>query len=521
MRSDDERKWAWEEFRALEVRDVRLRPRVKQMARRAMERGGGRISDVFCNGAERQGAYDLLEGGRVAGETLIEAMAVACVQRSADAKVVFVPIDGSSIHVVDRRKRTDLGLVGTYANSGRGLQVVSALAISLAGTPLGVCAQTWWARPTKRRKRGPSTYRPIEERESRFVVQTIRDVQGRYAQTDCMPWIVIDRGGDATVILDELVKGRCLFTVRASWNRRIRPGMYLRESLGKQRVQLRYDVDVPAGHKRTARRARMAVRVATVELNVSHDWQAQRANPTVNVVWAREMDPPRGEKPLDWMLFTNHAVDTLEDLRLVIRGYCQRWRIEDFHKTWKTGHCHVEDSQLRADRTSPSGLRFLPPWPSASNASSISPERHRKRPRPSSSPRSRSRRSSSSSASKRKRPRSSVKGCPPSPSPSAGSPTSAATQANLPAAPQEQRSSDADLKTSPLPPDCSNLSDLAASYDEWSAVFPPSCELSLSSARGAFGFHLRYRGFVDPRFAQDRVGVLALLRRRRVHATAA
>ena len=350
MREDEGRTWAWEEFGALEVCDARLKPRVRLVARRAMERGGGRISDVFSDPAERQGAYDLLEGGRVSGETLAEAMAVACVQRSADAKVVVVAIDGSSIHVVDRRKRTDLGLVGTYANRGRGLQVVSALAVSLAGTPLGVCAQTWWARPTKRRKRGPSTYRPVEERESRFVVQTVRDVQARYAQTGCVPWIVVDRGGDATVILDELVRGRCLFTVRSSWNRRIRPGVYLRDILEKQRIQLRYGVDVPAGHKRTARRAVMAVRVATVELNVSHDWQAQRANPTVNVVWAREMDPPRGEKPLDWMLYTNAPIATGEDLRTVIRGYTMRWRIEDFHKTWKSGHCRVEETQLRSVR---------------------------------------------------------------------------------------------------------------------------------------------------------------------------
>ncbi len=123
-----------------------------------------------------------------------------------------------------------------------------------------------------------------------------------------MPWIVIDRGGDATVILDELVRGRSRFTVRASWDRRVgegQPRTFLRETLAKQAIQQHYDVQVPAGHKRVARRARMTVQVASVELNVSHDWQALRSNPTVNVVWAREVHPPPGEKPLDWMLYTN------------------------------------------------------------------------------------------------------------------------------------------------------------------------------------------------------------------------
>ncbi len=119
--------WVSEEFGHLKVADARLRPRVKQMAKRAMECGGGRISDVFWSGAERQGAYDLLEGGRVPGEILAEAMAAACVERSPGSRWVFVPLDGSSIKVVDRGKRTDLGLVGTYTNDGRGLQVVSCM----------------------------------------------------------------------------------------------------------------------------------------------------------------------------------------------------------------------------------------------------------------------------------------------------------------------------------------------------------------------------------------------------------
>ncbi|HEV3192207.1 MAG TPA: IS4 family transposase [Polyangiaceae bacterium] len=352
MRSDDEtRAWAREEFGDLEVPDGRLRPRIFRMARRAMERGGGRISDVFVDAAERQGAYDLLEGGRVSGEALGCAMAAACVARSESSAFVFVPIDGSSIQVVDRGRRTDLGLVGTYTNNARGLQVVSALAVSLSGVPLGLAAQTFWARPTKRGKRGPSTYRPVAERESRHVVQTIQDVVSRFQATECAPWMVIDRGGDATVILDELVRGASRFTVRASWNRRVRSGRsptYLRECLAKKSTTLHYDVQVTAGYKRAARTARVAVRTATVQLNVAHDWRAKRANPTLNVVWVREERAGRGEKPLDWMLYTNAPIATPQEILQIVRSYTMRWRIEDFHKTWKSGHCCVEATQLRS-----------------------------------------------------------------------------------------------------------------------------------------------------------------------------
>lgn len=353
MLDAENRTWAWEEFRELKVVDARLKPRILTMTRRALERGGGRITDVFATDRERQGAYDLLEGGRVSAESLSAAMGKACVERSVGSACVFVPIDGSSLHITDRRKRTDLGLVGTYTNDARGAQVVTALAVSLDGTPLGLCAQRFWTRPTRKKGRSPSTYQPVHERETRHVVDTIGDVDERYAGSGCTPWMVIDRGGDATVILDELVRRKATFTVRASWNRRLageRSQRYLRATLAKQRIAFHQHVHVPAGHHRSERTARVAVRTASVQLDVSHDWKAKRANPIVNVVWVRETRGPRGEKPLDWMLYTSAPIERVEDILLVIRSYTMRWRIEDFHKTWKSGHCRVEEMLLRSAR---------------------------------------------------------------------------------------------------------------------------------------------------------------------------
>jgi hypothetical protein len=69
---------------------------------------------------------------------------------------------------------------------------------------------------------------------------------------------------------------------------------------------------------------------------------------TLTVVWAHEVrTTPRGEKPLDWVLYTTRPVRTGADALQVVRNYTFRWRVEDFHRTWKRGHCQVEDTQLR------------------------------------------------------------------------------------------------------------------------------------------------------------------------------
>ena len=46
------------------------------------------------------------------------------------------------------------------------------------------------------------------------------------------------------------------------------------------------------------------------------------------------------------MLLTSDDVNEVADAERILKGYCARWRIEEFHRTWKSGHCNVEDSQL-------------------------------------------------------------------------------------------------------------------------------------------------------------------------------
>jgi hypothetical protein len=354
--------WAWEEFGQLEVGDARRRDRVVKMASKLAGSAAGRVSEAFADRAERQGAYDLLEGGKVSAEALGKAAASATVQRSHGDDVVYVPIDGTSIHIVDRQRSTDLGLVGTYSNNARGLNVITALSVSTDGTSVGICAQKWWVRPPKRSKRCPSKYRPVAERESRFSVQVIEDVAKAYAGSGTKPWAIVDRAGDATVVLDELIQRQILFTVRASWNRRIsRNGRIakVRDWLRTTKVRLRNELSIPEGHKRPARVAKLDVRVGRVELDVSHDWQARRKNPTVNVVWILEPRTANGSNQLNWMLYTNAPVDTDEQIQAVIRSYAARWRIEDFHKTWKSGYCSVEDTQLRSAEASKTWATLL------------------------------------------------------------------------------------------------------------------------------------------------------------------
>jgi hypothetical protein len=66
-------------------------------------------------------------------------------------------------------------------------------------------------------------------------------------------------------------------------------------------------------------------------------------------VWAREVsEVPAGEKPLDWQLLTTARVRSATDACYILYTYSFRWRVEEFHRGWKSGGTQLQTSQLRS-----------------------------------------------------------------------------------------------------------------------------------------------------------------------------
>jgi hypothetical protein len=103
-------------------------------------------------------------------------------------------------------------------------------------------------------------------------------------------------------------------------------------------------VELPRTAKRQARTAQLEVRYAEVTL------QPPKRKPelgpvTVWVVTAIERQAPPGQEPVEWKLITTAEVKTLAQALEVIEWYTQRFQIEVFHRTLKSG-CQIEERQL-------------------------------------------------------------------------------------------------------------------------------------------------------------------------------
>lgn len=341
--------WAQDEFGHVDFGDVRRTNRLISLATCVALTPGGRVSDVTKSAARQQGAYDFLESSLVSPAAILVAVAIACVARTEGLPFVFQIIDGSSLRLMDTKGKKGLGSIGSRRQKARGLKVISSMSVDPDGVPLGLAGQTWWARGARKMS---ASRRVAKDKETQYWLDTIKETTETYRtySPDTKLCFLIDREGDSRLVLNELIETGHWFTVRSCHDRAVFGDKNrLRQSLEASKPLGEYWLDVPAGPKRTARHAKMVVRAIRVELRIRDKRSGKKSTIVLNAVLAKEKGTvPKGEKAIDWCLLTNLPIDSFEQVCEIVKGYTRRWRIEDFHKAWKSGVCRVEETQLRS-----------------------------------------------------------------------------------------------------------------------------------------------------------------------------
>ena len=352
--------WAQEEFGSADLGDKRRTERLKMMAARMAERPGGKLPRVYEFEAELEGAYRFVENSEVSIAEMERARGEACARRLASTSMTIVPVDQTSVKLPEQRKTQNFGSVGTRSSRARGVHLMTALALDDAGVVLGVLCQDRWLRsdvPTPPRKKGRNgkrkDKRPVEERES---FAWLRVLDGCHEQLtrhapDARVWYQCDQGADFWHVFAWAHEHQALLTARVGHARVVvnrGHRNHLHPWIEAQAVSYRYDLELPerAGlSPRPARVAQLSVRLGTTTIQFATT-KSKRWPMKVSVVSITEPRPPRGTKPIHWLLLTTYPVVTEEDAALVIQNYTLRWRSEEFHRTLKTGACDIEASEL-------------------------------------------------------------------------------------------------------------------------------------------------------------------------------
>jgi hypothetical protein len=245
--------------------------------------------------------------------------------------------------------------LSSLTDKARGIQAFHAIAVAPTGATLGVIGRDFWLR--SRLATSSSEFKaanPLAVPESYRWVTMLRSVteQMRQQAPNCTPWFQLDRGGDCWMVIEHAVRHGLMLTVRANQNRVLdrenNERSHLFSAIRAQPVLGELQVEVPRGRGREARRACLVLRSVRVAIPIPNLHKRRRVR-EIGVVMATEKDVPTDGSPkIEWILLTTREVRDADDAAEVIRAYTRRWRIEEFHRTWKSGVCGIESTRLRA-----------------------------------------------------------------------------------------------------------------------------------------------------------------------------
>jgi hypothetical protein len=344
--SSESEMWARETFGTAELGHQRRTKRLLKVATDlANSFGLSLAASTQEDPAALEGAYRLIRNRRVAAESIAAAGFRATAARAALASTLLA-IEDTTTTNYEHSAADELGDVGApKATTTRGFLVHSVLLVDQeSGHTVGLAEQRYWTRdPAQHGRAKERRKRAYETKESfkwQSASESVRALLGDERMADVIS--VCDREADIYEYLSTRLRRRERFIVRASTDRGAADD---EDNLGRlwpmmeqTREVTRLRVEVPQRGGRMARQATLVVRTRRLRLRRPKHTSAQWPRSLkLGVVFAREEDPPAGVEPLEWMLLTTEPVGRSSSALTVLRSYRRRWRIEEFHKAWKSG----------------------------------------------------------------------------------------------------------------------------------------------------------------------------------------
>jgi hypothetical protein len=359
-------------MKAADLADERLEKRVALILSALGERPTASIPAACGGHAETTAAYRFFNNESVIPQAILQPHYDRTKQRVAENRVVLMVQDTTELDLT-RPKVQVVGAGPMDASARRGAFLHLMEAFTDDGTPLGAVWADMWTRPDEevplsqeeRQKQRKVT--PIEQKESYRWLEGLRQARAVAQESPTTTCVCIaDSEAD---IYEVIAEGRGIdhpvqWLIRAGADRSLleageaqEQAAHLREAvmaapvLFTQRITVRGRTPKTGCETRGRRRARtdreteVEVRATTATLRPPRRPDRELPPVTANVVQVRELRPPRGDEPVEWILVTTLPVVTIENVRTIIQYYTVRWLIEVLFRVLKSG-CRVEERRF-------------------------------------------------------------------------------------------------------------------------------------------------------------------------------
>jgi len=330
--------------------DDRLSDTFNQMARRP----AGTLPQKLVKRAELVGGYRMFNNKKVTHQAILQAHRANGLERLAGHQGKLLLIHDTTVLDYSGLDVDGLGQVGD--GHGKGLYAHNSLAV-IPDTRQVVGLFNQILHKRARVPKGESKKKRLarKDRESGLWKQAVADLPAMPAGVVVTD--VSDRGSDLSeYIWYEVSVGR-QFIVRSQHNRKLAENLAAQDKAAAPILKLhdrlralppmgQYTLRVPA-REGGWREATMTLAWEQVQIVPPRQPRGEHGRDPISVcgVIAREVSPPAGEDPLEWILLTNRPVESAEQALEVVEDYACRWMVEDYHKAIKSG-CGIEEIQM-------------------------------------------------------------------------------------------------------------------------------------------------------------------------------
>jgi len=344
--------WAHHELAGASVVDQRHISALVRLAECRTREAEASYSEA-CGSAVRQAARRACRNQGTSVDGILQGHYQQTAARCAQYPLVLIAQDTMVADYSTHRATRGLGPVNTRPDS-LGLLVHSAMAMTPQRLPLGLLHLDIWARdPDTFGTSAERADRPIEEKESHKWIRGLRAVADRLpAQQEAV--LIQDREADVAEFLATPRRARLHLLVRASQPRNVTlldtdygGPCNLMEAAASAPVVAEMRVEIPRKPGHPKRQATLIVRARRVNI---HPPMRRRTSkmPRTLTLWlvdACELNAPKGEDPIRWVLLTSMPINNGDDACRTVEFYACRWGIEQLHKVLKSG-CRAERLQI-------------------------------------------------------------------------------------------------------------------------------------------------------------------------------
>ena len=335
----DATNWAVTEFADADLGDLRRTQRLVQLAHVLAQNPGAALPEAWGSSAMLKAAYRFFDNDGIAPPDIVQSHIEATYSRLTHVPLVLAVQDTTEADWTNLRATKGLGPLGHTACHG--LLVHTTLAITPERLPLGLLAQQVWARdPDDVGKRARRKQLPISQKESQKGLPSLEAV---FSARDCCANTRFVSVGDREAdVYDVLAAERPVgveMLMRAAWDRCVDgPQRYVWATVAAQPVVTEIVVQVPRRGTQPARQATLSLRYSA--LTVCPPRHRKREGLPTVALWAvlvREVEPPATGEPIEWLLLTTVAVESVDDAVERVQWYSCRWGIEVWHRILKSG----------------------------------------------------------------------------------------------------------------------------------------------------------------------------------------